>query len=308
MLDKNNLEKLNYIGLDLKNIQEFSKDTEKLKYRPQEAQDEKNYKIYKYIEVGDIDILITPTDRLENISNKYKKAIPLSKYLNPKNKELHEIFLTLLNNLDLDSVKKLEDEQNKLNGQIPLNVKSESDYLWQIYYSDEENKYFMLTPIAETETAQMFYVLKKQIENSKNKIFVPICQGEYKNKLLDRLEISKMENAILLFTGNWPSIYEVYDITGNIKLVLTGKTKILDNIQSSYRMEFTTKEETTNFYTLTQALFLLQIQYPNFYRFKTKVLETGNLQIIMNNKIITLNNISDFIKESAINNIEKTLK
>ena len=65
-------QKLEYIGLDLENVPEFLKSFKPLNYRPLESYDD-TYKIYKYINICDIQILITPTDRLTSLQEKYNE-------------------------------------------------------------------------------------------------------------------------------------------------------------------------------------------------------------------------------------------
>ena len=81
--NENIIEKLKYIGLDLNNIPDFLTNFEGLNYQPVRNYNEKNYKVYKYIDVKDIEILITPTNRLADLSQRYAKAIPICAYLNP---------------------------------------------------------------------------------------------------------------------------------------------------------------------------------------------------------------------------------
>lgn len=66
--------KLEYIGLDLNNIPEILKDFRPLDFRPARNYDEKTYKVYKYIKVKDIQILLTPTNRLSDIEEKYRES------------------------------------------------------------------------------------------------------------------------------------------------------------------------------------------------------------------------------------------
>ena len=74
ILDTNDniIDKFKYIGLDLNNIPESIKKFEPLDYRPSKYNDEHVYKVYKYINVNDIQILLTPTNRLSNITQKYR--------------------------------------------------------------------------------------------------------------------------------------------------------------------------------------------------------------------------------------------
>lgn len=68
------IDKLKYIGLNLDNIPEFIKEFKELDYRPLKYNDEHLYKVYKYINVDDIQILLTPTNRLSYIGEKYRKS------------------------------------------------------------------------------------------------------------------------------------------------------------------------------------------------------------------------------------------
>ena len=81
------LEKFEYLGLDLDKIPENLKNIKPLEYRVPRIYDEKKYKQYKYIPVRDIQILLSPTNRLEDLSERYKKARPLYEYLDSKNEE-----------------------------------------------------------------------------------------------------------------------------------------------------------------------------------------------------------------------------
>ena len=65
------IDKLKYIGLDLGNIPEFIKDFKELDYRPSKYNDEHLYKVYKYIDISNIQILLTPTNRLSYNRVKY---------------------------------------------------------------------------------------------------------------------------------------------------------------------------------------------------------------------------------------------
>ena len=57
-------EKLEYLGLDLDKIPQNLKEFEPLEYRVSRFYDEKQYRQYRYIDVKDIQILLSPTNRL----------------------------------------------------------------------------------------------------------------------------------------------------------------------------------------------------------------------------------------------------
>ena len=77
--------------------------------------------------------------------------------------------------LDISEIEKIDKEQANLNKNIPFKVKFHGNYLWQIYYAENTDKYFMIVPTEDTDYSTFFYLLKKQIENKKTgKIFVPV--------------------------------------------------------------------------------------------------------------------------------------
>ena len=92
--------KLEYIGLNLKEIPETLKLVENLQFKPNVGIDEKKYRQYKFVSPKEIEILLSPTNRLEDVKEKYSKASPLANYLDSsseENKEKYETFLRMLN-------------------------------------------------------------------------------------------------------------------------------------------------------------------------------------------------------------------
>ena len=73
-------EKLEYLGLDLKNIPKEITEFKPLEFRIPKFYDEKQYRQYRYLPIKDIQILLSPTNRLDEIEEKYKKAKPLAEY------------------------------------------------------------------------------------------------------------------------------------------------------------------------------------------------------------------------------------
>ena len=298
--------KLKFIGLNLKRLPSFLKDFEPLNFKPTKSHDDINYKIYKYINVLDIEILLTPLDRTADLEQRYKKAEPLCNYLDTKNKknaEKFETFMEMLDNLNTEDIEKLDEEQENLNETIPLKVKYENNYIWQIYYASESNKYFMLVPTTELTSVALFYLIKKQIESKKNKkkfyIFVPITHMEYSGNLYTSLQITDLENYLWYFTKEWPTIFEIFDKKENSTIRVVGKAKVYDNIVSDYIMNFTQKDECIEKYKLLKALFLLSTSFPNDYSFKTAIGEDGELEFKYNSEVINYENLPEFIKSQA---------
>lgn len=298
--------KLKFIGLNLKRLPSFLKDFEPLNFKPTKSHDDINYKIYKYIDVLNIEILLTPLDRTADLEQRYKKAEPLCNYLDTsskKNAEKFETFMGMLDNLNIENINKIDEEQEKLNESIPLKVKYENNYIWQIYYAPETNKYFMLVPTTEINNVALFYLIKKQIESKKSKkkhyIFVPITHMEYSGNLYTSLQITDLENYLWYFTKEWPTIFEVFDKKGNSTIKIVGKAKVYDNIVSDYIMEFTQKDICVEKYKLLKALFLLSTSFPNDYSFKTTIGEEGELEFKYKNQFITYDSLPEFIKGQA---------
>jgi hypothetical protein len=298
--------KLKFIGLNLKRLPSFLKDFEPLNFKPTKSHDDINYKIYKYINVLDIEILLTPLDRTADLEQRYKKAEPLCNYLDTKNKknaEKFETFMEMLDNLNTEDIENLDEEQENLNETIPLKVKYENNYIWQIYYAPESNKYFMLVPTTELTSVALFYLIKKQIESKKNKkkfyIFVPITHMEYSGNLYTSLQITDLENYLWYFTKEWPTIFEIFDKKENSTIRVVGKAKVYDNIVSDYIMNFTQKDECIEKYKLLKALFLLSTSFPNDYSFKTAIGEDGELEFKYNSEVINYENLPEFIKSQA---------
>ncbi len=294
-------DKLEYLGLDLDNIPEKFKKNEPLEYRVPRLYDEKQYRQYRYIDIKDIQILLSPTNRLEELSEKYKKARPLSEYLDSKNEDnilKYTTFLNMLRNMNIDEIEEIKKEQENLNKNIPFKVKFHGNYLWQIYYSENTDKYFMIVPTEDTDYSTFFYLLKRQIENKKTgKIFVPISGVMYSNKYLKKTEFEDLENYLWLFTKDWPLIYEVYDKKGNLSVQIIGETNVYGKVKTFYKVELKTAEEAIEFYKLTKALFILQSELPNFYDFETNVDKNGSLEFFLEGQKIEYNHMVEFIRE-----------
>ena len=213
--------------------------------------------------------------------------------------------------------------QEKLQ-EIPYFVKYDKNYLWQIYYSKEDNKYFMLFPANEGETSVLFYIIKKKLEKEDTKIFVPICKMDYKGIFLSSMQINDIENYIWLFTNEWPNIYEV---SGKY-LYVTGHTKVKKLFNTYYRNVFDNKLDAEKFYMLLKALFILTTETNYKYNFEPYVNENGNLELEYvdenfeknngknrehtelnenNDNIITTVNLADFVdKQVELQKIRKT--
>ena len=294
-------EKLDYLGLDLDNIPNEIKNYKPLEFRIPKFYEEKQYKQYRYIPVKNIQILLSPTNRLDDIEEKYKKARPLEEYLdNKKEKNIlkHTTFLNMLMNLDIEEIEKIEEEQKQLNKKIPFKVKYEHNYLWQIYYSENTDQYFMLVPTEDADYSTFFYLLKKQIEkNRAEKIFVPIRNIEYSSNYLKKSEFEDIENYLWLFTKDWPLVYEVYDKSNNLTIEVIGETEVYQKIKSYYKKTLKNQEESVKFYKLLKAMFILQTELPHYFHFTTNIDKYGEIEFYLEDEKIEFENIAQWLTD-----------
>lgn len=308
-------EKLKYIGLDLRNIPDFLKTYKDLEYRPLKAYEENTYKVYKYIPISKIQILLTPKNRLNTIKEKYSNASSIYKYLKSESEEeivKHTTFLKMLKDTKIEQIQQIEEEQKLLNKEIPFKVRFRENYSWQIYYSDTTNMYFMMVPTEDLEYETFFYLLKEQIKYHKTKkekmIFAPICYENYSEGLLRRTEISDIEKYLWFFTKNLPNVYEVYDKKENLSIEIVGDVVVYDDIVSPYRVKLKDKEEAVKFYKLLKALFILGTELSHHYKFKVKLNRFGSLEFEYDGKKIAYDNMFNMLNESYVKAKEEILK
>ncbi len=292
-------EKLQYLGLNLDKIPAKFKKVEPLEFRVPKFYDEKQYRQYRYVPIKDIQILLSPTNRLDEIEEKYKKSSPLADYLDSKKEEnilKHTTFLNMLKQVKIEDIEKIEKEQNNLNKKIPFKVKFEGNYLWQIYYSENSDQYFMLVPTEDSDYSTFFYLLKKQLERSRTgKIFVPIRNVGYSREYLKKSEFEDIENYLWLFTKDWPLIYEVYEKNEDLSIQIVGETNVYEKIKSPYKIKLESKEEAKKFYKLIKAMFILQTELPHYFIFKTNIGENGEIKFYNEEIQIEYDNIVTWI-------------
>lgn len=295
-------EKLDYIGLDFDNIPEFLKNAETLDFRPERTYTDETYKVYKYVSINDIQIIFTKANRMNSIQEKYQNVSSIYPYLVPENEQdimKHATFLKMLETVEIEEIEKTSKEQDKLNNGVPFLVKYDKNYLWEIYYSRYLNKYFMLVTTEDKEYESFFYLLREQLKNryDDKKIFVPISYMDYSSELLKKEEFKDLEKYVWKFTGEWPMIYEVYDKEEKPSIHISGKTIVYGKLESIYKIKLENIESVTKFFKLIKALFILETEFPNDYKFETQIAQNGGLEFVYNSKIITYEILGNFIKE-----------
>ena len=304
--------KLGYIGLNLSRIPALLKEHESLNFRPSKSYDDTIYKVYRYVNIKDIEILITPSDRLTDLQEKYKLASPLKDYLDKKTEKNKEKFVNFLQLVDTVNEKRIEEiakEQEELNERIPYEVKYPNNYIWQIYYSDYARKYFMLATTKEQDNNALFYLIKEKIANARAKkpkyIFVPISHLEYSGLFLTKSEISDIENYLWYFTKEWPNVYEIFDKEGHLFIKIVGITRVYDKIKTVYSISLDTKEEAIEFYKLLKAMFILATGAKEEYKFITKINEEGKIEFWHKDKQIKYDTLSEYIRLEYLDKIDR---
>lgn len=222
-----------------------------------------------------------------------------------ENQEKYDTFLRMLKEIKIEDIIEIEKEQQIINKKIPFKVRYSGNYLWQIYYSEETEQYFMIVPTEDKDYSTFFYVLKKQIEKKKaGKIFVPISNADYSRELLNKTEIQSLENYLWLFTKDWPSIYEVYDKTGKVSLQIIGETEVYGTIKSEYKVKLSNKIEATKFFKLVKALFIIQSELANYYNFETRIDRQGSLEFYYNDELMEYDKLSEWLNIEYKNLLE----
>ena len=286
--------KLEYIGLNLEKIPNFLKTRKIEECNLIKEYRDTTYKVYKYLDVNDIQIFITEENVLANVQKKCKIAKPIDEYL--KDESLKQKFMQIVENVDLEKENELENEQNKFDISYPYGISYKNALKWRVYYSKTSRKYFMLISCNEKDTEAMFLLLKKQIQAEKEnviiKIYVPIANEGFSENFLSNVQISEIENNLWYITKKWPMTYEVVDIYGNRSMHIIGKTYVYQNIQSNYKILIKNQKEAIEKYELLKEMFLIISNIKDEYNFNVKIDEKGLYQIFLNEKGINFDNMN----------------
>lgn len=285
---------LDYIGLKLTRLSTKLKSV-KPDYKPFNSGDNVvKYKVYKRVNIKKLQVLVSDTDRTTDITERFKEALPLQDYI----KQDKEAFEAWINKVTQKDIKDIEKQQEQFEKQIPYFIKYDKNYLWQIYYSKEDDKYFMLVPARETENQALAYIIKKKLEDDKSDIFVPICKEEISEEYFTGREIEDIVTYIKLFTNQWPEIVEVQGDKENT-LYIMGETKLKDNFSTKYRTVIKDIVDAKNFYTVLKALYVLATETNYLYKFDPGIDEKGNFTLSYDKQVITIKNIQEFISNET---------
>lgn len=299
-------EKLNVLGLDLENLPTFLTETNPIIFNPSRLNNDKELKVYKYVPIKDIEIYCTTAHRDDPIKEKYSKSMPLGRFIEESehDSEKSAELLNVFERISDISIKRVALEQSKMADKIPFTVHYPKNQLWQIYYSADTDRYFMLVSLKEDTFDELFYLLKKKIEAEKKdkneKVFVPISYVNYSEQYLSNKEINDIENYLWVFTKNWSLTYEVHDLDDKLTVQIVGETPIYDSLKTMYKIILRSKEEADEFYKLIKALFILQTELGSRYNFTTQINESNGIEFFYEGKKITYGDLPEFIKEKYI--------
>ena len=298
--------KLDYLDLDLEDIPDDVTNFKPLNFSVSRLNNDKDHRIFRFVPIDQIDILITPSLRTDPLKDKYAKSLPLYKYIYPAEEEedieRYTTFLKMLNSVTIPEIENIATTQKELEKKEPFKVKYNKDNMWQIYYSEATGRYFMLVCSKEKTFGEFFYLLKSKIEfaNSRKriapKIYVPINAMNYSEEYLNRNEIADLENYLWLFTKDWALTFEVYDKNNKLSIQIIGETYVYDNVKSCYKVKLTNREDAIKFYKLLKALFILQTEIKDHFNFTTKIDSNNSLELYMGEKRLTYDMLTDFIK------------
>ena len=94
---------------------------------------DKEHRVYRYIPIDKIQILLSPCLRSDDIREKYSKAVPLGKFLNsqgePEDIERYAQFLKIINTLSISEVENLSTLQKSTEKNEPFKVAKGFFYL-----------------------------------------------------------------------------------------------------------------------------------------------------------------------------------
>lgn len=158
---KRNLE---YLHLDLNNIADGLKMTQAYTFKSNRVNTDKENKVYKYINVEDIQIYLTPHNRDDDIAVRWSDAIPLSKYLllfeNNNDNE------NIIENIDLNEKEQGEGKEEKeqqgreeKNNRFNINI--------DLDYEDNNKKIEFLELFSNFNKKQIEEIEKEQIQFNK---------------------------------------------------------------------------------------------------------------------------------------------
>ena len=158
--------KLNLIGLNLDKLPKFLVDTEPVIFNPSRLNNDKELKVYKYVSIKDIELYVTDCHRDDSIKEKYNNSMRFVDFIKQSeiDNEKSLKLINLFNTISQDNIKKVEDEQDKLQMEPPFLVHyAKSQYMMIVTEKNQEancGKYIILKILI---SILCLYHLKKNV-------------------------------------------------------------------------------------------------------------------------------------------------
>ena len=156
----------------------------------QEAILENNMKkVYKYIPISKIDVMVTNHSRNDKIKDKLRDAMPIVKYIYSKE----------FKDYDNQKYEEIDHLQKQLLEKEPFKIIYEEDIFYEIYYMKEENRYILLICTEDIVFKEIQYMLQKKAEyyisRKEEYIYAGIVNLEYSENFLYKEEIEELEES-----------------------------------------------------------------------------------------------------------------
>ena len=305
----NNEETLENVYFKLKTIYSDRKYNIK-----QEAILENNMKkVYKYIPISKIDVMVTNHSRNDKIKDKLRDAMPIIKYIYSKEfKDFDKVRLEyLLKDYDNQKYREIDNLQKQLLEKEPFKITYEEDIFYEIYYMKEENRYILLICTEDIVFKEVQYILQKKAEyyisRKEEYIYAGIVNLEYSENFLYNEEIEELEDILWYFTKSWPITYELYNNKNEYSIEIVGDFEIYNGLISPYRISLKNKNKAAEYLKLAKALMTLEKDTNKYLKFQTIISEKDGLEFKYNDNNIILKDIPDFLLVNYVKLYEETM-
>lgn len=279
-------EKLKYIGLDPYNLPDFILNEKKPIFKLNSLAKDKEENVFLYVNIKDLSFLITTKNSDDELIEKYKASKEIKEFLKMSSKDEEDNknsfnFLKVIENLDVNEINRIEKVQSLMKENIPDTIKYFKSNMWNIYYSFEEKRYFMIVSLEDLEQSEFLFSLKQKImcqkENKDYYIYAPINYLDKSETFISKAQREEIENILWYFTRNWPVSYETYDKDSNYALNFVGLINVYDELSPRYLKKIEEKEEALKLYKFLKAIYTLEHETRGEISFKCYLSKSGGI-------------------------------
>lgn len=280
----------------------------------QESIIENNIKrVYKYIPISKIDIMVTNHSRNDRINDKLLDSMPLIEYIYSKEfKDFDRVRLEyILKDYNKEKYQEVEDLQKEFLQKEPFKITYEEDVFYEIYYLKNENRYILLICTEDIVFKEIQYLLQKKAEyyitKNEDYIYTGISNLEYSENFLNKEEMQEIEDTLWYFTKSWPIIYELYNNLNEYSLEIVGNFEIYNGLTSIYRVSFKNKNKALEYLKTVKAFLMLEKDTNKYLIFKPIISEKEGLKFTYKGNDIRLKDIPDFLIVNYVKLYEETI-